>query len=241
MSNNYFIFKQFTIRHDRCAMKVGTDGTLLGAWAEVPSSVPHPSILDIGTGTGLIALMMAQRFPQSVVKAIDIDREAVAQAQENIATSPFADRIKTANIAIQDFRDSTFDAIVCNPPFFTEALTCPDERRTAARHTSSLTYEELMIAAGRTLSDCGEISVIIPTDCMDSMNSAAAIVGLHPKRICYVKTTERKPAKRVLLAYSRQHPGRDIETRTMIIGDDEYKRLTDDFYLSPEEKASANI
>lgn len=221
-------------------MKVGTDGTLLGAWAAIPASVPHPTVLDVGTGTGLIALMMAQRFPQAGIKAIDIDGEAVAQATENIEASPFASRISVSKIAVQDLTDGRFDAIVCNPPFFTEALTCPDERRTTARHTLFLTYGELMAAAGRLLSDVGEVSVVIPTDFMSDMNSAAAIAGLHPSRVCYVKTTARKPAKRVLLAYSRLRPQDDTDMRTIVIGDEEYNRMTGDFYLTPEEKASGN-
>ena len=240
MSNNHFSFRQFTVRQERCAMKVGTDGTLLGAWATVPALVPHPAVLDVGTGTGLIALMMAQRFPQADIKAIDIDGEAVAQATENIEASPFAGRISVSKIAVQDLTESRFDAIICNPPFFTEALTCPNERRTAARHTLFLTYGELMAAAGRMLSDVGEASVVIPTDFMSDMNSAAAIAGLLPRRVCYVKTTARKPAKRVLLAYSRLHPHEEIDTRTIVIGDEEYNRLTGDFYLTPEEKASGN-
>lgn len=240
MSNNYFSFRQFTVRQERCAMKVGTDGTLLGAWAAIPTSAPHPTVLDVGTGTGLIALMMAQRFPMADIKAIDIDEEAIAQAKENVNESPFASRISVSNIAVQDLSDGRFDAIVCNPPFFTEALTCPDKRRTTARHTLFLTYGELMTAAGRLLSDIGEMSVVIPTDFMNDMNSAAAIAGLHPRRVCYVKTTARKPAKRVLLAYSRQHPNNEIDTTTIIIGDEEYNRLTVDFYLTLEEKASGN-
>lgn len=240
MSNNYFRFKQFTVWQERCAMKVGTDGTLLGAWAGVPGGVPHPRILDVGTGTGLIALMMAQRFPLADITAVDIDIETVEQAAENFAASPFAGRIKAVKVAVQEIMEGMFDAIVCNPPFFTEALTCPDDRRTAARHTSSLTYGELMTVAGRLLSDAGEISVIVPTDCAGDMDSAAAIAGLHPKRICHVRTTARKPAKRVLLAYSQQHPGRDVEADTIVIGDERYSRMTGAFYLSPEEKAFGN-
>ena len=132
MSNDYFQFRQFRIRQQRCAMKVGTDGTLLGAWAQM--LMARGRILDIGTGTGLIALMMAQRFPDASVVGIDIDSEAVAQAQENVEESPFAQRITIRQADVLQFDDEgKFDAIVCNPPYFVNALTCPDQQRTTAR------------------------------------------------------------------------------------------------------------
>lgn len=212
-------------------MKVGTDGTLLGAWASVPDDVHCSRILDAGTGTGLIALMMAQRFAGATVKAIDIDTEAVAQARQNISSSPFADRISVEHTALQDLHGATFDAIVCNPPYFIESLQCPDPRRTTARHASSLTYDDLMSSAFRLLSDRGEVSVVIPTDCIGRMNSAASIAGLYPKRICSVRTTERKPAKRHLLSYTRFNRDTTVEETSVIIGSDEYNRMLGDFYL----------
>ena len=162
-------------------MKVGTDGTLLGAWAHGGRTV-----LDIGTGTGLIALMMAQRFPQSQVTAIDIDEDAVAQARENVVASPFADRI---SVVLGDIRNTNhtngqtlcvnYEAIVVNPPYFIESLECPDDQRTTARHTSSLSYRDLMGAACRLLADDGELSVVIPFDCKARLESEAL---LHPAR-----------------------------------------------------------
>ena len=117
MANGYFQFKQFTVRQQHCAMKVGTDGTLLGAWSQASAGLCR--VLDVGTGTGLIALMMAQRYPEAQVIAIDIDEKAVFQAQENVSASPFADRIKVLEADVQTFEDSVkFDSIVCNPPFF---------------------------------------------------------------------------------------------------------------------------
>ena len=131
MANDYFQFKQFTVYQQRCAMKVGTDGTLLGAWAQVPTESAR--ILDIGTGTGLIALMLAQRFPQASVLGIDIDQDAVCQAKENVENSPFASRIKIEHANVMDYNNEEgFDAIVSNPPYFVDALTCPDQQRTIA-------------------------------------------------------------------------------------------------------------
>jgi tRNA1Val (adenine37-N6)-methyltransferase len=128
MSKNSFQFKQFTVYQERCAMKVGTDGTLLGAWANAPEG--SSSILDIGTGTGLVALMMAQRFPEATIHGIDIDTEAVAQATENVARSPFASRIMINRCDATKITDMEgYDAIVCNPPYFVDALTCPEKCR----------------------------------------------------------------------------------------------------------------
>lgn len=229
MPNNFFRFKQFTIYQDDCAMKVGTDGTLLGSWAAVPES-PHPHVLDIGTGTGLIAIMMAQRFPGAHITGIDIDGMAAGQALENAAASPFADRISIAETAVQDMEGGPFDAIVCNPPYFIDSLTCPDEQRSLARHTLTLTYDALMGAARRLLSDAGELSVIIPTASRGMMDAAAAIAGLFPRRICEVKTTERKPAKRCMLAYTKRNRG-ETENSVIVIGSDRYNEMLRDFYL----------
>ena len=136
MRNPFFSFKQFTVRHDRCAMKVGTDGVLLGAWADVRHS---RSILDVGTGTGLIALMLAQRCPQAQIVGIDIDEAAVGQALENMSASPWAERLSAQ---CQDVRslcqEGCYDTIVSNPPYFVDSLKCPDEQRTTARHTDTL-------------------------------------------------------------------------------------------------------
>ena len=236
-------------------MKVGTDGTLLGAWARVPvvhpfSGVHAPRVLDIGTGTGLIALMMAQRFPHALITGIDTDASAVVQARENAGASPFAPRISIVHRALQDMpcgclpaddgphpeSDSEasvcgdYQAIVCNPPFFAGSLECPDEKRTMARHASSLSYEELMSVSFRLLDVGGELSVIIPYDCLGRMDSAAAIAGFSTRRVCTVRTTARKAPKRVLLAYGRER-GRDVETSEIVIGSDEYNGMMSDFYL----------
>lgn len=231
MSSDSFSFKQFAIRQDRCAMKVGVDGTLLGAWAQCAVG-NSPRILDIGTGTGLIALMMAQRFPTAMVTAIDIDGEAVGQAAENATASPFARQIKVWQCPVQEFVASEpFDAITCNPPFFEQSLQCPDQRRTTSRHTTTLSFIELMRAAQRLLTAEGELSLIIPCDALGRMEEAAAMVGLFARRQCAVKTTPTKLPKRMLLSYGKKPPQCPVDTEEVVVGSDEYKAITQDFYL----------
>ncbi len=218
-----FQFKQFTIYQDLCAMKVGTDGVLLGAWANGGKRV-----LDAGTGTGIIALMMAQRYPNAVVTAIDIDEGAVKQAQQNVAQSPFAQQITVLHNTLQEHQGE-YDAIISNPPFFIDSLAAPDEQRNVARHTQTLTYTELMQAAWRLLSDEGELSVVVPFDYRKRMEDEAIFVGFFPSKVCAVKTTERKPAKRYLLSF-KKHPCR-CEQEQLTIGSEMYQKLTKEFYL----------
>lgn len=218
-----FQFKQFTIQQELCAMKVGTDGVLLGAWAK-----GGQRILDAGTGTGVIALMMAQRYPEAQITAIDIDEGAVRQSQQNVAVSPFAAQVTVLRETLQEHQGA-YDAIVSNPPFFIDSLAAPDEQRNMARHTQTLTYAELMQAAYRLLSDDGELSVVVPFDYRQRMEDEAIFVGFFPSRVCAVKTTERKPAKRYLLAF-RKHPC-PCEKEELTIGSEAYRQLTQDFYL----------
>lgn len=218
-----FQFKQFTIEQKLCAMKVGTDGVLLGAWAK-----GGPRILDIGTGTGIIALMMAQRYPETQVTAIDIDEGAVRQAEQNVSQSPFLGRISVLQQAVQEHLGE-YESIVSNPPFFIDSLQAPDEQRNMARHTATLSYAELMKAAYRLLADNGEFSVVIPFDYRRRMEDEAVFVGFFPSRVCGVKTTERKPAKRYLLAF-RKHPC-PCQKEQLTIGSEDYQALTSAFYL----------
>lgn len=206
-------------------MKVGTDGTLLGAWANGGRCV-----LDIGTGTGLIALMMAQRFEEAHITAIDIDKDAAIQASENIRQSPFAHRITVKKCALQDIHEGCYDAIVSNPPYFIDALDSPDEQRSVARHATKLTYDELTDAAFRLLSNRGEFSVIIPFDYKTPMETSAILHGFFPYRVCSVKTTPRKPPRRYLLSFTKYPNG--IMNEELVIGSDAYKKMLQHFYLA---------
>lgn len=221
---NMFQFKQFVIEQELCAMKVGTDGVLLGAWARGGQWV-----LDIGTGTGVIALMMAQRYPEAQVTAIDIDEGAVRQTLLNVETSPFTTQIVVRHEPIQEHQGE-YDAIVSNPPFFIDSLAAPDLQRNMARHTETLSYGQLMQAAYRLLTDDGEFSVVVPFDYRRRMEDEAIFVGFFPSRVCGVKTTDRKPVKRYLLAF-RKHPCQ-CEEEVLTIGDSRYQQLTQDFYLN---------
>lgn len=226
MSNNYFQFKRFVVRQENCAMKVGTDGCLLGAWAHGGKRV-----LDVGTGTGLIAMMMAQRFPQAEVTALDVDERAVMQARQNVADSPFSQQITIQQADFTIFHnEGQYDAIVCNPPFFIQSLLSPDEQRSLARHATSLTYETLMSQSFRLLADDGELSVIIPFDCRSRMESAAVLSGFLLSRVCAVRTTQRKPPRRFLLAFRKRLTG-ECENSEIVIGSTAFHQLVADFYL----------
>lgn len=229
MANTSFKFKQFEVWQDRCAMKVGTDGVLLGAWADVTVANPM-SVLDIGTGTGLVALMMAQRFAKVSVVGIEIDADAANQASENAARSLFTDRISIVQTSLQAYSPiAKFDAIVCNPPFFINSLGCPNEQRNMARHANTLSAHDLMACSARLLADGGELSVVVPYEHKSVYDYEASLMGLFAKRICMVRTTASKPPKRILLAYVNTVPDA-LETKQIVVGDESYKKLTQSFY-----------
>lgn len=204
-------------------MKVGTDGVLLGAWAN-----GGQRMLDAGTGTGVVALMLAQRFADAQVTAVDIDEGAVRQAAENVKRSPFTDRVTVVQEPLQTHQ-GCYDAVVCNPPFFIASLQAPDAQRSMARHATTLTYTELMQAAWRLLAADGELSVVVPFDYRKRMEDEATIQGFFLSRICAVRTTDKKPARRYLLAFRKQPCERVVERLTL--GDERYKELTGAFYL----------
>lgn len=199
-----FQFKQFTIRQERCAMKVGTDGCLLGSWADVSQC---SRILDIGTGSGLIAIMCAQRSDATIV-GIEIDSEAAAQAAENVALSPWSNRIEIINCDALTYNcTELFDAIVSNPPFFSSSLKCPDKARTCARHDDTLSCPSLLGKASELLRPGGTLSVVLPHDVLDTWCDEALFKGLSARRITRVHTLPHKAAKRVLIEFVKgAHP-----------------------------------
>lgn len=247
MATPYFQFKQFTIWHDKCAMKVGTDGVLLGAWAEVPelsSCKEKRRVLDVGTGSGLIALMLAQRFPV-LIDGIDIDESAVMQAKENVKNSPFAERI---SIYKHDFAcmqydfaankmncNQKYDLIVSNPPFYVEDTISGNGTRDAARHTSSLPFIDLIHNASSMLTDEGLFTVIIPAVAASDFISLCVMKRLYLRRRLDIRTTETKEPKRTMLEFSRKI----TDTNSYVLSlrnknnelSEEYKALTKDFYL----------
>ena len=256
-----FRFKQFEIEQDRCAMKVGTDGVLLGAWAQ-----GGRRILDIGSGTGLISLMMAQRFPEAEVVGIDMDADACGQARENVMASPFRDRVEIECCRLQDFGGASeaaeasgtaeglkadggasevaeglkaagaFDAIVSNPPFFVDSLKNPDSKRTMARHTDSLPFRDLFAGVKRLLSDDGVFSAIVPVEVVEQFVAESCILGFYLIRKCGVKTVERKQPKRFMLSFAKHRISpyeEHVETMMDSQGNrsEWYRKITEEFYL----------
>lgn len=236
-----FQFKQFFVRHDRCAMKVGTDGVLLGAWAEPAVSI-QPSafrILDVGTGSGLVALMLAQRFPEAHIDAIDIDEAAVEQAAENFAASPWSDRLHAFHARLQEWQSHSVPSlIVSNPPYFQNSLKNPDKGRELARHTDTLSYEELLYHSARLLSEHGRLAIILPAEAEQEIRTLAAQHSLFTTRVTRVYSKETKPARRVLLQFekSEYRNTAPLEDR-LVLEDDKgtrsaaYQEITKDFYL----------
>ncbi len=235
MPNPFFSFKQFTVYHHRCAMKVGIDGVLLGAWADVNSV---GKVLDIGTGSGLIALMLAQRT-NAHITAIDIEPNAVLQTKENIENSPWKDRVRAKVISIQEFAssiDEKFDLIVSNPPYFINSLKNSSANKTTARHTDFLTHEELMTGAKTMLADNGRICLILPVNEGEKCMQFSESIGLHCHKTVYVHPKPAVEAKRVLLQFgfapiTTEVTELDIETSERHQYSKEFTALAKDFYL----------
>lgn len=212
-------------------MKVGTDGVMLGAWAH-----GGRHILDIGTGTGVIALMMAQRFTEASVEGVEIDALAARQAVENVLASPYAGRVNIHASSLQDFKPKTqFDAIVTNPPFFVNSLASPQSARTVARHATSLTYADIFNFASLWLSPDGELSAVIPVEVVDKFTSEAFVRGFFLARQYRVKTVERRKPKRVLLSFKKSRSETFDSQEVLLMCDGKrsqwYEKLTRDFYI----------
>ncbi|MCF3096848.1 methyltransferase domain-containing protein [Aeromonas australiensis] len=231
--NSGFTFKQFHVEHDRCAMKVGTDGILLGAWAPVGQA---RRVLDIGTGSGLIALMLAQRSADEChIDAVELDINAASQARENAAASPWAARVTVIESAIQAYQAAPYDLIVPTPPYFWAGQSFSDPAGALARHTGALDSHQLLAACDRLLSPSGQVALVLPTAMADEILCISANYDLHG--ICYtaVITREGKEANRVLLLLGR---GLNRCDRGEIVihsaggaYTDRYIHLTSPFYL----------
>lgn len=218
-------------------MKVGTDGVLLGAWARLEPT--HRRIIDVGCGTGLIALMAAQRTEEwgAQIVGVEIEEGASTDATENVRRSPWAERIAIINSPIQNYKPSegAFDHLLSNPPYFVASLTSPDAARTTARHTTSLTFDDLAATASRLLTPEGAMSLVLPTDAVADMTLAAARKGMFLARRTDVATKGGAKPIRSLVEYGR-HPQPTLRTELTIHlpGGDfspEYRALTQDFYL----------
>ena len=235
MANPYFQFKQFTVWHDRCAMKVGTDAVLLGCWMHVEGA---KRLLDVGCGCGLIALMAAQRCKEGRIVAVEIDGEAAAQADENVQKSPWKERIEVVHTDICDFQTGEkFDVIFSNPPYFVNSLKCPDKQRSNARHTDTLDFDALMQCVELLLEVDGEFSVVIPMEAVKALKASAISHRLYLSRETHVYTKPGASAKRALLAFKRTLPSTLVVPQRLVIysssGEygEEYRNMVNDFYL----------
>lgn len=213
-------------------MKVGTDGVLLGAWVSLSGNENH--ILDVGTGTGVIALMLAQRTEKSVIVGIDIDEGSVKDANSNFKASPWGGRMAAFQKDFTSMEPFPYELIVSNPPYFINSLKAPDARRSDARHTDTLPYEALACNAEKMMAQEGRLAVILPYEESQIFISNASSFGLYINRICRVRTTPEREFKRVMMEFSRikKEP---LEEELIIQAGEEftsqYKTLTADFYL----------
>ncbi len=232
-----FKFKQFSVNQDKCAMKVGTDGVLLGAWCPIDNN--PKSILDIGTGTGIIALMLAQRTNANQIDALEIDENAFEQATENFDNSTFADRLYCYHAGLDEFieePEDEYDLIISNPPFFAEDFKSTDEGRNLARFLDAMPFEELIEAADLLLSENGVFAVIIPFKEEQNFIDLAADFELYPIKITRVRGTFTTPIIRTLVAFKRFELPVSIADELIIEIErhqytNEYIELTKDFYL----------
>lgn len=230
-----FRFKQFTIKQEKAPMKVGTDSVLLGAWCDGTNS---KSILDPGTGTGLLALMMAQRFPASRITAIEVNPDAYKEAVHNVAISPWSDRIKVIHQDLANYNPTgKFDLIIANPPFFHSDLKSPEPGKAAARHASHFNVKGFA-ACTQWLSPDGIIAGIYPVDIFQKFKSEMELLGFYPTRIMEVYPTPEKPPHRVLFEFSDQKIRNTdidsivIESEGRHVYSEKYRELTKNFYLN---------
>ncbi len=242
MSKSKFHFKQFSVEQDKCAMKIGTDGVLLGAWASIAQN-PF-SILDIGAGTGVLSLMLAQRSTSEIVDALEIDSDAYEQCVDNFEQSPWGDRLFCYHASLEEFAeeiDDQYDLIVCNPPFYSEDCKAENEQRAMARFQDAMPFSHLLESVSKLLAESGIFSVVIPKKEETDFIILASKFNLFPNRILHVKGSPSSETKRSLLDFSfkktENRKNLNTETEQLIIETsrhqytEDYIKLTQDFYL----------
>lgn len=248
---NVFHFKQFDVAQDRCAMKIGTDGVLLGALSIVNCQSSIVNCLDIGTGTGLVALMIAQQLSDAGVKnfhidAVEIDQEAAKQAEENVEKSPWNDAITVHAMALEAFLSKAesektevkYDLIVSNPPFYNATLKPEDTARAIARHKDSLPLKQIMDCAQMMMNDNGQLVLIHPMNYDQEVMTEAILAGLKPSHIWNILTKVGKPCKRRITTLTKPQSASTLIAETLSLRDEnneysqEYRQLTEPFYIS---------
>lgn len=234
--NKPFEFKQFTVQQDRCAMKVGTDGVLLGAWVSLDKK--PISILDIGAGTGIIALQLAQRSHAEIIDALEIDDNAYEQCFDNFENSPWGDRLFCYHASLFEFVEEIedkYDLIISNPPFYGEDYKSSIKSRDLARFSDALPFDELIDSVSQLLSDEGQFAVIIPFKEEDLFVKMSAEVNLFPHRICRIRGNETAEEKRSMLEFSFDKVSPKLEHLTIETSrhnyTEDYKNLVKKFYL----------
>ena len=231
-----FHFKKFSIDDSKAAMKIGTDAVLLGSWVPCGNET---RILDIGTGSGILALMMAQRNTDIAIDAVEIDHDASMLAELNVQLSPWPDQVHIFNITIQEFslaNKHNYSLIICNPPFFTDSLKAPDMARSTARHNDTLPVKDLLYCTSNLLTESGKAAFIIPADAYENWKNEAANHNLYPTHTTWVKSADNHNPHRVMIVLSQKKQSEIIDNQISIyssknIYSSEYKELTGDFYL----------
>jgi tRNA1Val (adenine37-N6)-methyltransferase len=234
--NTYFQFKQFRIIQEHSAMKVGVDGVLLGAWVHAEGA---DRILDIGTGTGLIALMMAQKNSRAQIDALELDPDAFGEANRNFQQSGWSDRIHPELCSFQEFAERAnlkYDLIVSNPPFFANGIQVPAPNRALARHAGSLPLDVLISGAANLLREKGRIALVLPAASLKEIEQTAISTNLYVSRMCRIKPNPQKPDFRILVELTNTTVSTQVETLMIEFEKHhdytpEYKELTKDFYL----------
>jgi len=237
MPNNWFRFKQFTIQQERAAMKVGTDGVLLGSWASVPE--PGQRVLDAGTGTGLIALMIAQRSVDTWIDALEIDPSSAGQADENFQNSPWNERLTCIHSSLQDYASrcsKSYDLLICNPPFFSASSKTSSREKNLARHDDALSLSDLFKTSRSLVKESALLSLIIPAHKEAEASDLAHEHHFSCRRLTRVRPTPGKPVNRMLLEFSSARETcveeeLTIEMEGRHLYSEAYKALTKEFYL----------
>jgi tRNA1Val (adenine37-N6)-methyltransferase len=237
MPNDTFDFKKFSIKQDKCAMKVGTDAVLLGAWI-IPNG--SKTILDIGTGTGVISLMLAQKSSANIL-AVEIDKESTEQAKLNVSQSNYYSQIQVENVSIQELAQKSekkFDLIVTNPPYFIDSYKSIESNRTIARHSDSLPFEELIDSVKKLLDVKGKFCLILPKNEAGIFRKMAEIKGLYLSKLLRIRTKpDKESEKRHLMQFEFKET--EFSESTLVLEENEsrnytqaYKEFTKDYYLN---------
>ncbi|MGB0777778.1 MAG: tRNA1(Val) (adenine(37)-N6)-methyltransferase [Flavobacteriaceae bacterium] len=234
---SFFKFKEFQIKQEQSAMKIGTDGVLLGSWVNLNKAY---TILDVGTGTGLIALMMAQRSNAELIDALEIEDGAYEEAVYNFENSPWADRLFCYHADFQEFineMDEPYDLIISNPPFYTSSNPSQDRARFLAREEASLPFHQLFSGSAHLLNNQGVLALILPAEVDERIQVLAKVTGLQLKRKCLVRGNEAAEVKRIMYEFIKTSTPLETVNESLIIEidrhqyTDDYKNLVKDFYL----------